>query len=88
MDNDKGFKNAVTILAAAGLSDPFRLPYLPWCTINKPMIYRLKGQVIAILKDRVALDVHDVAYEVLVSRVQEFPELRDQPFHLRSDHSR
>jgi Holliday junction DNA helicase RuvA len=36
------------------------------------MIYRLKGQVIAILKDRVAIDVHDVAYEVLVSRVQEF----------------
>jgi Holliday junction resolvasome RuvABC DNA-binding subunit len=53
------------------------------------MIYRLKGQVIAILKDRVAIDVHDVAYEVLVSRVQEFTSsLRDRSFHLRSDHPR
>lgn len=36
------------------------------------MIYRLKGTVIAVLKDRIAIDVHDVAYEVLVSRSEEF----------------
>jgi Holliday junction DNA helicase RuvA len=36
------------------------------------MIYSLKGPIVAVEKDRIAVDVHDVAYELLVSRPNEW----------------
>jgi len=36
------------------------------------MYYALKGQIVDILKDSIALDVHDVTYLLLVSRPNEF----------------
>jgi Holliday junction DNA helicase RuvA len=36
------------------------------------MIYSLKGQIVAVEKDRIAVDVHDIAYELLVSRPAEW----------------
>ena len=36
------------------------------------MIYSLKGNIVEVGKDHIAIDVHDVGYDLLVSRPEEF----------------